>query len=522
MLFTKIALDDFDACLGRFLERLTEEGCRIGRSSDWAALGMGTGPLAPFGDAEWSMVAVINISALLQYGAEDGVLKKNSSRDPAPAPSSRHTPSSSVVAASKARTPQAIMLNPSSLKRADTPDEGDDDSLPGDTSPRPPPCEVVMQLGTSGDDDSDDPLAFRLAQRLAFSTLELALVHPFRVIGDAKLVNPYLILLLTFLANVAQHPAALRHLERSIPWARIVGFLNSIPSSVDVRLDVQSKLVGNPLPEDWCIRGMDWTGKHIFGRGYWKTKSSPGGGGGRRDDSSPPIGPSSNSIGVESEMDALKFKVEEVDDYADDEEGTTSASVLLARERWRRVATLGAWLARSVPGLDLGPQGKFVISGALEGKLGRWKREEEDAKEAERQSRAMQWARDAAADAARVAELEESTEDEDDDDDDEDPADSEVVKELKARRRELKAIVRQARQLSRPPIAAKSRRQGNGKRGRPTLSTFPGFTVLVFDTNILLASLRLFRNVVETETWTVVVPLAGEPPPPSFSSVPQC
>jgi protein SMG6 len=26
-----------------------------------------------------------------------------------------------------------------------------------------------------------------------------------------------------------------------------------------------------PLPEDWCLRGMEWVGRNIFERGFWKS-----------------------------------------------------------------------------------------------------------------------------------------------------------------------------------------------------------------------------------------------------------
>ena len=505
MLFTKIALDDFDECLARFLERLRDEGARMHRTTTdgWSALGE-EGAQAPFGDAEWFMLATTNIAALLQYGAEDGVLRKHTQpREAAPTP----------PPAGAQRTPQAIMLNPASGRRSETPDESGDD--------------VVITL--SDGESSDDPLVFRLAQKLAFGMLDLALAHPFRIVGDSKVPNPYIILVLTFVASLAQHPSALRHLERALPWAALVDLFNSLPSSIEVRLDAQSKLLGSPLPEDWCIRGMDWTGKHVFGRGYWKTKT-PAPGGGRRDEMLPPpiTGPPSAAL-VESEMDALKFSLDALDEFADGD-AEEHESAVLANARWRRVAVLAAWLVRAVPGLDFDAneaQGtKFRIGGALDTKLRRWRKEDDDAREAERRSREDKWERDA----RRDDELDDETED-DDDDDDEDPTDSDAVRELKvrsfwlsrkletdsllvlqARRRELKAIVRQARQTRRPTTSSLVPRGPKKAHHRPTVSTFPGFTVLVFDTNILLTSLRLFCDVLETETWTVVVPLAGRSP----------
>ncbi|GAA5977516.1 hypothetical protein JCM5350_004717 [Sporobolomyces pararoseus] len=59
-----------------------------------------------------------------------------------------------------------------------------------------------------------------------------------------------------------------------------------LPPTLEIRLDCPSKLMssrGTPLPEDWCIRGMEWSGRQLFGRGYWRSDSRKGprsGGGG--------------------------------------------------------------------------------------------------------------------------------------------------------------------------------------------------------------------------------------------------
>lgn len=43
---------------------------------------------------------------------------------------------------------------------------------------------------------------------------------------------------------------------------------------------------------------------------------------------------------------------------------------------------------------------------------------------------------------------------------------------------------------------------------RPALHIVPGYTVLVIDTNILLSSLPQFIKLVESQQWTIVIPLA--------------
>ena len=54
MLFTNIQLDDFKPILARFMERLRLEGAE---------------------EREWTMMAVVNTSALLKYGKPTGVLR---------------------------------------------------------------------------------------------------------------------------------------------------------------------------------------------------------------------------------------------------------------------------------------------------------------------------------------------------------------------------------------------------------------------------------------------------------------
>jgi len=79
------------------------------------------------------------------------------------------------------------------------------------------------------------------------------------------------------------------------------------------------------------------------------------------------------------------------------------------------------------------------------------------------------------------------------------------VKRLKARRKELRAIIRDAKARLDPRQTVKTKPSSKPK---PSLKAFPGFTVLVFDTNILLNSLPLFTALLESKSWTLVVPLA--------------
>ncbi|GAA5913003.1 uncharacterized protein JCM6883_000484 [Sporobolomyces salmoneus] len=515
MLFTKISLDDFDDCLGRFVERLQEEGWALEKGME----SHGSSESTLYGDREWFMLAVVNIASMLQYGAEDGIIKKLTTKEPNEKHSSNHHSrqhpnrgGGGGAASNKNKVaPQAIMLNSARQQQAPS-----DDAEPLAV----PDSDVVKQLAPSAPTSvDDDPLPFKLAQRLSFQLLDFSLSDPVRRIGNSAVANPYLTLVLTFLSHLSFHPEAFKHVERSVPWESLVEFFNLLPPTLEIRLDTPSKLMssrGTPLPEDWCIRGMEWAGRQLFGRGYWRTdrKKGPrsGGGGGPLDSMLPPPieGVDGTTMRVESEMDALKFDLtalEEEGESIGDEDGSATALVL-GEARWRRLAITAAWLVRNVPGFDYdsnvrGDEPRFRISGPLKVKIDRWRKEDEDAKEAERLSQLSLKDRGIAGD-----DEVESDEAESDDEDDEDENDSPAVKELKARRRQLKSVIKSARASQ---GTNSSSRKGSRKISAKTASlpkVFPGFTVLVFDTNILLTSIKLFSELVEAACWTIVVPLA--------------
>ena len=430
MLFTKISLDDFEDCFGRFVERLQEEGWALGKGMESHGYESGL-----YGDKEWFMLAVVNIASMMQYGTEDGILKKLTTKEPADKSQHHHHRGHSHNNRQPANkvAPQAIMLNSTRQQQQD--DEAASPSLAQDS-------DVVKQLAPSASTSvDDDPLPFKLAQRLSFGLLDFALSDPVRRIGNSALANPYITLILTFLSHMTFHSEAFKHLERSVPWESLVEFFNLLPPTLEIRLDTPSKLMssrGTPLPEDWCVRGMDWAGRQLFGRGYWRTdsKKGPRSGGANGDSMLPPPieGVDGTTMRVESEMDALKFDLSTLEDDENGgigEEDGLATALVLSEARWRRLAITAAWMVRNVAGFDYEPnvrgdEPKFRISGPLRVKIERWKKEDEDAKEAERLSKLSLRERGLAGEEDDVLDAEES-----DDEDDEDENDSPAVKELK-------------------------------------------------------------------------------------------
>ncbi|KAK4051322.1 hypothetical protein OIV83_002806 [Microbotryomycetes sp. JL201] len=487
MLFTKIALDNFEEVAARFMEKLKEEGLLLART-DGAWSKTISGVQAPFDEGAWMMLAVVNIAALMQYGAEDGVLRPFFDKDLRPSTATKGEPAS--------KAPQAIIVHSSPNPRPVDGDEhhnGGNDKAPVAGTPLQ---DVVLSLKPNSSED--DPLAFRYAQQLTFDMLDLALAFPARQIGSHEIANPYIVLILTFISQLSQHRDAMIRLERYIPWQRLAEYLSLLLAQTGTRLEASAKLSGRALPEDWCIRGLSWTNKHMFARGFFQDKST-----GDQGSQEPP------ASAAHGEADALSLSLFSLESETARAEAGSSIVAGLAEGRRQRVLAAAGLLVRNVAGFDFetsGDNSAIRIGPPLQAKLARWKQSDEDAAEAVRLSRLSLQAKDRR---EEVEEFSDETESEEESDDD---SDSPELKELKARRRHLKAVVRQARNATRGQRITSTRRiSAKGKKDyqtQLTLKIVPGYTVLVFDTNVILSSLTLLQGIVESATWTVVVPLA--------------
>lgn len=150
----------------------------------------------------------------------------------------------------------------------------------------------------------------------------------------------------------------------------------------------------------------------------------------------------------------------------------------------------------------------FRVSDALTTRIAT--AEAREAEEAERLEQAAQAAREAAMNES----LEETHVQPESEEDVDIPGESEEIRVLKARRRELKAMLKAQRPSSRDgpsSIPAKNDKSAH-KSIRPgyTVTSFTDFhslQILVFDTNLLVSHLDLLRQIVEAGEWQVVVPL---------------
>ena len=123
--------------------------------------------------------------------------------------------------------------------------------------------------------------AFKFALQLTFAMLSHVLRHPTRKASEyaRSTLNPYLTIVHTFLTTILKHRPTLDVLERSVPWGELAAFFAKIHRKIMISQGLmsppgQSHSQRNterwvmltsgcppPLPEDWCLGGMEWVGR---------------------------------------------------------------------------------------------------------------------------------------------------------------------------------------------------------------------------------------------------------------------
>ncbi|KAJ7172704.1 hypothetical protein C8R46DRAFT_1086975 [Mycena filopes] len=460
MLFTNIQLDDFQPTLARFIERLEIEGAE---------------------EREWIMMAIVNICAVLEYGKPLGVLKKGGGVG------TRDMSGASAVA-------MRVMA-----KRAQAEDDKDKDKMDVDeegiqqqTSPAMSEAEAAT---------TEAPASFRFALQLLFAMLSHVLRRPTRKSSPfaRSTLNPYLTVVLTFLATVLKHPQTLDAMERTVPWEDLAAFFARIPRHMmasqglaEVRTSREERWAmlttgcAPPLPEDWCLRGMEWVGRKVYQHGFWKAGEEK-----------------RAEIEVLDDSEAVEITDGHIEDDDEEEAGKDGKSAgdgELTR-RWVRIVRCAVGIADVVDGFKwVEGTRQWRVEGALAKKAEEWREQDRlQAEEDDRRRMGTRWADDSmdVDDDLANEGLSEESEDEDD---------TEEVKALKARRIYLQSLLSSEKRAAVSSSPSRPRPRSSHP-ARASLPIVPGYTVLVIDTNILLSSLPMFASVVESFQWTVVIPL---------------
>ena len=414
MLFTHIQLDDFAPTLARFVERLEMEDPE---------------------EREWLMMAIVNITSVFEYGRPGGVLGRLGGKE---AMATTIVMTKTVaedermdIDEPKKTSPLVLASQASSVQVSPAASEAGD---------APPPV-----VPTPARASPEHPPAFKYALQLTFAMLSHVLKHPIRKSTTAfgtPALNPYLTVLLTFLATALKNSSTLGALERSVPWEELAMFFARIPRGVMTRQGLfaapekkdkelerarwamLTSGCAPPLPEDWCMRGMEWVGRSVFERGYWK------GGEERRAE-----------IEVLEERDLGEETTDGEIENDDDEnvgvatgKGSQTGGVSSPRaadvmkKRWVRIIRSAVGIAGVVDGFSwVEGTREWKVEGSLAEKVRNW--QEEDRLEREREERrrlGTRWADDSM-DVDEEDVNDSLSEDEDDEND------SEEVKALKVR-----------------------------------------------------------------------------------------
>ncbi|KDN48528.1 hypothetical protein K437DRAFT_83968 [Tilletiaria anomala UBC 951] len=481
MIITRVQLDDFEDVFQRFLFALQDVD-PSGRSSPDV---MST---ASISSAEWMMMATANVAAILQHGAEDAIF---ATATDAASQESQARKTERI----EAKTPTAIILSQNS--KVSSPPSSPKIGM------RDAPENTIVTLQKKSNEapsDEDLPLPLRCALRLAFTSLRILIVRWIK--SRNATINPYLTIILTFLATVAKQTVALGILERWVPWEALTQLAVHAPHPIDPRKDMPSKITGiQPLPEDWCLRGMAWVGRRVYERGFWK-----------------PPRAGISALKFESEVDVLTreqamgetgWGSENVTSEGDDDQPTLRADSVLTDLRWKRLLHTLMSLAKTVPGLDFDERTQSVaVVNPLRNKIERWAIEEKEVEAIETSPHIRKF------DVDSDEEADSSSERESDEDADDGNL-PEEIRVLKARHRYLKSVIQQAKSAAAPLMPTRTKQDGQGKKeagrkpGRKELvNVVPGYTVLVLDTNVLIAPGKLLEQLVEWKRWTIIIPLA--------------
>jgi protein SMG6 len=351
MLFTHIQLDDFQPTLARFIERLEIEGAE---------------------EREWIMMGTINIGAVFEYGRPGAVLRRVGGKETGSGVATE------VVA-------MKVMMAKKVLSGGNVIGHADEENMDVDEPRRSPVLRPSLLSGgnqispaasegeaedTQHEDDFDHPPSFKYALQLTFAMLSHVLRRPTRKASPfaRSTLNPYLTVLLTFLSTVLRHPPTLVVMERSIPWEELAGFFATVPRgimSVQGLFGEGAKKEGSdrwamlttgsapPLPEDWCLRGMEWVGRKVFERGYWKSGEE------RRAES---------EVLEETEGGDVTDGQIEDDDDADD-----SGSGDVVKKRWVRIVRSGVGIFNVVDGFTwVEGTREWKVEGKLAEKVRKW------------------------------------------------------------------------------------------------------------------------------------------------------
>ncbi|KAJ1020721.1 hypothetical protein NDA16_004113 [Ustilago loliicola] len=527
ILITRVQLDDFEPVFHRLVARITK-------------LVEEQGPAA-LPQSVWTMMATINIAGLFQYGADDSVLADLLLQQAGK--SGRH---SNRTERSKVNTPTAILVSSATSKSDDNflselPRDAEWDDPSDEESEADDDVQVISLESKAVNDEHEAfaelPNVLEMAAKLCFDIQSLT----FDLSSDdaSYRSNPYNTTISTFLISLCQSKKAFRMLERFIPWHL---WLQRVEMSVTLTERTWPKCLATSyitaqllLPEDFCLRGIPGLSRQLYDRNLWRNATNEGA-------IASPQGFDNEVEVLDAEDGELYTRTESAWRIAasrrrDSNEIPTSLDTVRAY----RMAFVVRKLAKAGRGFDLDSKTSTLsLSKFLLGRLAR-RRMEEEHRQLEARIRELQLQAFVADDtAAQDDERQRPSTDEDDEFDSDwdsepdtkrhkleadvvlaklDGADAtDEIKALHARSCYLRDVLQNvgcklSGKRSRPAPGGKGHKGGAEKQRGATQpnawdNVVPGYTILVVDTNIIVTPGDVIAQLIESQRWTVIIPLA--------------
>ncbi len=536
LIITRVQLDDFEPVFERFVSELT-------------ALVEEHGP-AGLPQSVWTMMATVNIAGLFEHGSDDSMLAdlllqqshKSGKRPNRTERSRSQVPTAILVSSSATKTDDNLL---SELPRdAEWDDPSDDEDEAGEQEVQL----IALDAKARGDEAeaeaaNDLPDTLERAAKLCFAMQALTFDL---TSADASLrSNPYNTTIGTFLLSLCQSKRAFRLFERFVPWD---AWLQRLDSSIGLAERGWPKVLASPyitapllLPEDYCLRGILGLSRHLYDRHLWRATANEGG--------------LSASHAFANEVEVLDAEDGELYTRIESAWRTAAArkgerdepSPTLDTVRVYRMAFVARKLAKAGRGFELdGKTSKLSLSKMLQTRLVRRKMEEEQRElEARIQQLRLQaanrepaWARSEEPASAAYQEAAQMDDDDDFDSDWEEDesaaarervhsldailptpegADaSDEIQALHARScylRDVLSSVRSTLTRGRGGSAGKERGTQAGRAKTDVAANaceniVPGYTVLVVDTNIIVTPGEVIAQLIESQRWTLIIPLA--------------
>ena len=138
-----------------------------------------------------------------------------------------------------------------------------------------------------------------------------------------------------------------------------------------------------PLPEDWCLRGMEWVGRKVFERGFWKSGEEK-----------------KAELEVLEMIEGKALTDGTIEDDDGDDGGAPKTSLSGSGSelvsRWVRLIRCGVNIAGAVDGFNwVEGSREWNIEGKLAEKVTQWKEEDQaEREEEERRRMGRRWTED--------------------------------------------------------------------------------------------------------------------------------